>query len=266
MVVISVTVTESTEQIVAGIPRLVTLSTNVPAVILYTLDGSTPTLYSTQYINPIYLPTNLLTITLNILATDGVNFSPIVSETYVTNMVNDARLSHSGTTAQPGSNLPDEFPFGTLPIQPNAQFTNPADVGITVDNPALPSTPTGFDGAGNPVGFTNQPYNSSNYDITYTTTDATGLVTPGVGNLPAKITYQYPPPPPESSNQNSNMFDPRAFVIFQDASTENPEDPPYINRMSFSLENPEKARDGNYYFNSGLDAPPVNGTFLRITL
>jgi hypothetical protein len=33
--------------------------------------------------------------------------------------------------------------------------------------------------------------------------------------------------------------------------------------MHFSLENPEKSRDGNHFFTAGLDAPPVSGTFLR---
>ena len=33
--------------------------------------------------------------------------------------------------------------------------------------------------------------------------------------------------------------------------------------MHFTLENLERSRDGNAYFNSGLDAPPTSGTFLR---
>jgi hypothetical protein len=33
--------------------------------------------------------------------------------------------------------------------------------------------------------------------------------------------------------------------------------------MHFSLQNEERARDGNAFFTSGLDAPPVNGSFVR---
>ena len=53
------------------------------------------------------------------------------------------------------------------------------------------------------------------------------------------------------------------MVIFQDFTNDDPNDPPQINRQFFTLENPEKARDGNHYFNSGLDSPPVTGSFLR---
>jgi hypothetical protein len=265
MVVISVTVTQSDEQIVAGIPRTVSISTNVPASIFYTLDGSIPTLFSTMYTGPIFLSKTSLSITLNILATNGVDSSPIVTETFITNMVEgtNVRIAHSGTDALPGSNLPDLYPFGTNPVMPNQDFTNPADAGITVDNPALPATSTGFDGKGNPTGFTNQSFDLTNYSIKYSTTDREGQIGPGIGNLPASFTIEKESAPPESTNINSNMFDPRAFVIFQDSTTENPGDPPHINRMHFSLENPEKARDGNHFFNSGLDAPPVSGTFLR---
>jgi hypothetical protein len=265
MAVISITIVESETQIVSGIPKTVSISTNIPASIFYTLDGSTPSLFSTMYTSPVFLPIDALSVTLNIMATNGVDTSPIISETYITNMAEgtNARLPRSSTDAAAGSNIPGLYPFGTNPIQPNADFINPADAGITVDNPALPATSTGFDGAGNPVGFTNQTYDSTNYSIRYSTTDAEGQVGLGIGNLPATATIKQEIPAPEFTNQNSNMFDPRAFVIFQDASTENPDDPPHINRMHFSLENPEKARDGNAFFTSGLDAPPVSGTFLR---
>jgi hypothetical protein len=263
MAVISVTVTESVEQVVAGIPRTVAISTNIPAVIFYTLDGTTPTLSSAQYISPLALSTSSLSITLKILASNGIDSSPILTETYVTNMMNDARLAHSATTAIPQENIAGLYPFGNAPIQPNAQFLNPAEAGITVDNPALPEIPTGFDGAGSPTGFTNEPYDLTNYSIKYTTTDFQNKSGIGVGNLPATVTVEAPPPVPNTTDQNSNMFDPRAFVIFQDSTKENPNDPPNINRMHFSLENPERSRDGNNFYTSGLDAPPVSGTFIR---
>lgn len=265
MAVISVAVTVSEEQIVAGIPKTVSVITNIPATIFYTLDGSVPTLFSTIYTGPIFLPVDKLSVTLKVLASNGSDTSPVVSDTYITNMASgtNARLAHSGTTAQTQANIPDLYPFGNPPIQPNAGFVSPAEVGITVDNPAFPSTPTGFDGAGSPTGYTNQPYDLNNYSIKYSTTDKIGQTGHGVGNLPANVTIERETAAPETTNQNSNLFDPRAFVIFQDASTENPNDPPHINRMSFSLENPEKARDGNYFFTAGLDAPPVSGTFLR---
>lgn len=263
MAVISITITESEEQTIAGIPKTVAISSNIPATIFYTLDGSTPTLYSTIYTGPIFLPIDKLSVTLGVFASNGVDSSPVVTELYITNMLNNTRLPRSATNAQPGDNIPNLYPFGDAPRQPNGQYLSPADAGVTVDNPDLPSTSTGFDGAGNPNAFTNEPYNVENYQIIYSTRDAEGRTGNGIGNLPAKVTVPVEPAIPETTQQFSNMFDPRAFVIFQDFDSENPNDPPQINRQFFTLENPEKSRDGNSFFTSGLDAPPINGTFLR---
>lgn len=265
MAVISVSVTVSAEQVVAGIPKTVSISTNIPASIFYTLDGSTPTLFSTMYTTAIFLPVDKLSVTLKILASNGIDTSPVITETYVTNMTEgtNARLPHAGTTAEKGENLPSLYPYGTNPIQPNATFTSTATVGVTVDSANVDGYASGYDGAGNPTGFTDAPFDTLNYQIKYSTTDKLGQTGHGIGTLPAKATVIEESAPPNTTDQNSNTFDPRAFVIFQDASTENPNDPPHINRMHFSLENPEKSRDGNHFFTSGLDAPPVNGTFLR---
>jgi hypothetical protein len=263
MVVISVTITESTEQVVAGIPKTVAVSTNVPSTIFYTLDGTVPTLFSSMYTGPIFLPVSKLSVTLSVFATNGMDSSPVVTETYITNMLGNTRLPHSATDQSAEPNVSDLYPFGTPAIQPNAPFLSPALAGITVDAPEKPSTSTGFDGAGNQTGFTDQPYNIENYQIVYSTTDALGQTGLGVGNLPAITTVKPQEPEPETTQQFSNMFDPRAFVIFQDFDSENPNDPPQINRQFFTLEDPNKARDGNHYFTAGLDAPPVSGSFLR---
>lgn len=263
MVVISVSITESAEQIVAGIPKTIGISTNVPSAIFYTLDGSIPTLFSTIYTSAIFLPVDKLTVILNVFATNGVDSSPVVTETYMTNMLGNTRLPHSATDQSSEFNIPGLYPFGTPPIQPNASFLSPALAGITVDDSEKPSTSTGFDGAGNQTGFTDAPYNIENYQIVYSTTDSLGQTGHGVGNLPATAKIQLKEPIPETTQQFSNMFDPRAFVIFQDFDLENPNDPPQINRQFFTLEDPNTARDGNHYFTSGLDAPPVNGSFLR---
>lgn len=266
MSVICITVITSEEQILAGIPRTVTITTNILSTIFYTLDGSVPSLFSTMYTGPITMPTDHLTIVLNILASNGTDSSPIVTEVYQTDMVDgNVRFSRNDTDVAPGANLQGLYPYGDNGLKVLNEFGNPANVGVTVDNPALPEIPSGFDGQGNPTGFTNHPYDIVNYNIVYSTQNAEGETGPGIGNLPG-ITTTLPPQPsigPEQTDQFSNTFDPRAFVIFQDSTKENPDDPPQINRMHFTLENNERARDGNAYFNSGLDAPPVSGTFLR---
>lgn len=266
MAVISITVTASEEQIVAGIPKTVYLSTNISASIFYTLDGSTPTLFSTMYTGPIFLPVDKLSVTLKVLASNGVDTSPVVSENYLTNFTTgkNTRLPRAGTTAEPGKDdLHSLYPYGTNEIQPNATFTSTADAGITVDSAEVDGYASGFDGSGNPTGYTDAPYDTLNYQIKYSTTDKIGQTGHGIGTLPAKATIKQETAAPNETNINSAIFDPRAFVIFQDASQENPNDPPHINRMHFSLENPEKARDGNHFFTAGLDAPPVSGSFLR---
>jgi len=277
MAVISVTITQSAEQVVSGIPKTVSITTNIPATIFYTLDGIDPTLFSNMYTGPIFLPFSSLLVTLKVLATNGTDSSPIVIEQYMTNIVDgNARLPHAGTTAEAGSVIPDAYPFGTPPYQPQQGYTNPADAGpYTVYNTALPATPTGYDGKGNPTGFTNQPYDSTNYQITYTDRDATGNQGGFIGNMPGKTTLPYPSDVqpdkgqlsgqgPEQTQQFTALFDPRAMVIFQDFSKEDPNDPPQINRQFFTLENPERARDGTFYFNTGLDASaPISGSFVR---
>lgn len=279
MAVISVTITQSSEQVVSGIPKTVSVTTNIPATIFYTLDGTDPTLFSSMYTGPIFLPFDQLLVTLKVLATNGVDSSPIVVDQYMTNIVDsNARLPHAGTTAEAGSVIPDAYPFGTPPFQPQQGYTNPANAGPysgAVYDPSLPATPTGFDGKGNPTGFTNQPYDSTNYQITYTNRDASGNQGGSIGNMPGKTTLPYPSDVqidkgqtsnqgPEETQQFTSLFDPRAMVIFQDFSKEDPNDPPQVNRQFFSMENPERARDGTFYFNTGQDASaPISGSFIR---
>lgn len=265
MTVICVSVQASKEQVVSGIPKIVSISTNIPATIFFTLDGTTPTLFSTIYTSPIFLPYDQLVVSLSILASNGVDSSPIIVETYQTNITGqNARLPHSSTTVQPGGISPDTYPFGTPPFQPNQQFLNPAKSGVTVYNPALPSQPTTFDGTGNPTGFTNQPFNTLNYQIAYTDRDAEGDQGGNIGNIPGKVTVAVPPPNPEQSQQFTTAFNPRAFVIFQDFSKEDPNDPPTINRNYFTLEDPEKVRDGSYFSNVGPDSTaPPSGSFVK---
>ena len=262
MVVISIAVTESVEEVAAGIPRFITIGSNIPSTIFYTLDGSDPTLMSAMYVEPIKL-SDTLKVTLKIYATNGVDSSPILTEEYQTNILENARLPHSATSQQAGTNIPSLYPFGTNTSQPDSVFLSPGEAGITINNPDLAQIPNGFDGSGNPNAFTNEPYTLENYSIVYSKTNSIGQTGDNIGNLPGKVTVETEPPAPEETNQFSNLFDPRAFVIFQDYRDQDPAEPQHINKQFFILQDPNKVKDGSSYYTVGLDAPPVNGSFVK---
>lgn len=270
MSVISISLIESANQIVANIPYSVSLNANIPSSIFYTLDGNIPTVNSLIYTSPILLGGGP-TVTLQYFATNGVDSSPIIKNVYQTNTTvgQNARVPHSGTNAQPGSSAgtQDLSPFGNATIQPNQQFLGAAEAGLTVYDPVLPAGPsTGFDGNGNPDGYTNSQYigiPSKAFPVQYSESDFEGQMGHGIGTLP-KYKMIQEGPPPQQSDINSPLFDPRALVIIQDLTQ--PVDsglPVHINKMSFTLEDVEHTRTGNQFFNVGLDAPPTTGSFLR---
>lgn len=263
MAVISVSIKQSNNQIISGIPQSITISTNIPCSIFYTLDGTDPTLLSNIYTSAIYLPTDLSLIILKVFATNGIDSSPIILEKYQTNILNDTRLPHSGTTEQPKAYAIDQYPFGSSAPQPNTEYKNPADSGLIVDDPNLSQISGGYDGSGNPNNFTNLPFNVENYDIKYSTTDSIGQTGRGIGTLPGNVKIELEKAPPEESKFYTQLFDPKAMVIFQDESLEDKELPPLINRQYFTLERHDRVRDGNDYYNYGLDAKSNTGSFLR---
>jgi hypothetical protein len=70
MAVISISVREYGPWFTSGIPRGVALSTNVPAIIYYTLDGSEPNTASSVYVNNIIFPSSM-SVHLRALAISG---------------------------------------------------------------------------------------------------------------------------------------------------------------------------------------------------
>jgi hypothetical protein len=79
---ILLSLSESTDQLVAGIPKFVTISSSEPSIIYYTLDGEDPDESSLIYTDKIYLPTNNANVTLKYMAYyDGKN-SSVFEEKY----------------------------------------------------------------------------------------------------------------------------------------------------------------------------------------
>lgn len=263
MSVISITISESSLQKIAGIPTQITLSANIPSSIFFTIDGSTPTTDSDIYISPIELPTDEGSVVLSIFATDGVNSSAIITKSYGTTLVGNRSPRDKITglnSSQPGSS----YLFGgNFTDNTNAQYENVG--GITVDDPALAQIPDGYDGFGTPSNFTNLPLDD--YSFHFSETNAMGQYGAGIGNLPGQ-TVVIPPRNPSSggsANTSSPFFNPKALVIFDD-SRETPYDPDVAvtNRPFFSMEDPATARYGKNLTTSAFDGGnPMRGNALR---
>ncbi len=244
MVVISVSLTESSEQLIAGFPRTVALSTNVPATIFYTIDGSTPTISSLVYVSVIVLPTDELEFILKVFATNGMDTSAIITTIYSTDILHNARLPHS-VLSEDSNNAPfSQYPFGSNSPNPVVDYLNPGKAGVTVDDPTLPTITYGYDADGNPIGA-NEKFDD--YLNIYSTTDYENKTLPNVGNLPGKVTVvgrrsalEYTP---EESSRQSALFNSKAMVIFQDITTEDPSNPPQINPQVFSPQRPQRAAE-----------------------
>lgn len=267
--IISVSVTASAEQVVAGIPRFVTISSNdTSATIFYTLDGSVPTIDSTIYTDTIQLPTDQLVITLNIIAIDGLSSSPIMTYTYQTTFTGaDGRFPRSGTNAPVGSRpLGDLYPFGTYPTYPHQQYTGTNTAGYTTYDASLPAFPDGYNAYGMADGYTNEQQigiPTKTLPIILSQNDAEGQGGYGIGTIPHRTVVPVAPIP-EIALVGSTLFDPRALVTYQDSTQPpDPNAPTLINRQFFTLENVNRVRAGNQYYNTGLDAPPVSGAFVR---
>lgn len=265
MAVITFIVTESDDQVIPGVPRTIKIEASLPSVIFYTLDGTEPTTDSSVYVSTMSLPTDLASFELKYFATNGDDSSAVITNSYESDPNRaGARLPHAQVTGLStiGNNL---GPFGSGgSVVSTAEYGNPSLVGITVDGygNGLTDIPSGlFDGEGNSASSTDETLD--NYLLKYSTTDAQGQTGANVGNLPATVTVTPRAADPQSSNKSDTLFNPRAFVIFQNQATENPEDPVQINREFFSLENPERVRDGALLYSQGLDAPTTTGSFVR---
>jgi hypothetical protein len=269
MSVINISIIDSEEQIVSGIPRFVNISANIPSAIFYTLDGSDPTINSTIYIDKISLsklPSNNVEIILKVFATNGIDTSPIITHIYEPILTNDIRYYRGDTNQQPNdvAATNSKFPFGSDYNQSNVIFTGPpGNLGIIVDDPELPQISNGFDGYQNPNNFSNLELNLQNYNIIYSTTNSQGESGKGIGNLPGNVTIEAPIPPPVASDVNDKYFNPKSFIIFQDYANDDPTKPPVINKMYYTNINPETVRDGAYFMNTGLENQTTTGSFLR---
>lgn len=258
MSVISLTITQSSEETVSGIPNTISISSNVPSIIFYTLDGSSPTAYSPVYTHSIELPSYLPSLTLNVLATDGTSNSSVYTQTFtadlssIVNLTQGAQVSQA-TVASIGNpaNNNSLFPFGTPRLGIYDTITGRGNPDKTLLNESLPSSPNAFDADGNPTSFTNQPLDPFGYP-------------PKAEDKNVRVIGDNGPPKnPQEASNNDKLFNPKALVIYHDASNTDPLVPKIINRAAFSLENSERTKDGILLSTTGLDSPTITGSFIK---
>lgn len=240
MAVISIMVTESPVQKMYGIPISVTLSTNIPSTIFYTLDGSEPTPMSNIVVGPIVMPTNQTSVILRYYATNGIDESPSFSNVYSPNLTDD-NLRRPRSQVQ---NL-DHTCMNKSPLLGGGS-TNGRPIyygvgGDIVNNALVPGIYNGYDADGYQTGKTDKPWDLENYEIVFSQTNSIGETGKGLGTMPVEITIKSDEVPvPDESDANSPFFNPRAMVIIQDGTKE-PFDPdhPIMMRPNFSMNAPD---------------------------
>lgn len=84
---IIITVVQSTNQIISGIPEYVEVETNVSSVVFYTFDGSDPTIESEFLTGTrLLLPTNVSSVVLKLVAIAGSESSDIFEHEWTTSI------------------------------------------------------------------------------------------------------------------------------------------------------------------------------------
>lgn len=264
MTIITITIVESEIELVSGRPKSVTMSTNVPATIHYTLDGTDPTTSSSIYISgELSLPTNPTSLIFKVFATDGTDISAIIEREYRPNIIEGRQSRDIVTTSDGGDN--NNFPYATNGPGVTGRWIGFGPEDAIVDKDSVENIFDGYDGTatGTTTGGTDLPLDE--YLIRFSDSNSRGETGRGIGTLPSNVTVVPEDARPQSSNMNDKFFNPRAMVIFQD-SREEPFDPNIlqINRPNFSLENPEKIKDGILLDTLAIEgAPTSTGSFVR---
>lgn len=85
MAVATLSFIASEQEIISGVPQTLTIESNVPATIYYTLDGTDPTIASSIYIDAISMPENESSVIVSAFAANNDGEGPILTQTFATN-------------------------------------------------------------------------------------------------------------------------------------------------------------------------------------
>lgn len=274
MAIISLSVEDSTEQIIWGIPRYVTIAADMPSTIFYTLDGSEPTINSLIYLSPISIGAEFK-ITLKFFATNGVDYSPVITQIYTMSSQEDG-FKNKGpalTDATPDGNPPNTlYPFGTQNILSDNKFYNMSS--SAQYNAARLARADGYNASdgiqygtdedgyidvsvGRTIDKTNLPIVEPFYQIKYPSKNSKGSLLPGYFPNNYKVIRQTAPK--AESTQYKAFFDPRASVVFQNTADETETVPAQVNsHLSTNIDVFKK----HQAYCTGIECPPPTNGFI----
>lgn len=236
MAVVTLTFTGSEEEISSGIPRTISISSNVPATIYFTTDGSTPTTSSPIYIEEFELPTGQTSVTLSAFGVDSDDqvgpiltqvFAPDTSRISVSRNVNGE--GYIVDAANTGNDVPDQYDADGAP----ARF-----IDIDIETMDVIRSSRGFEGIAEgtevQVGVPDPSSTADTRDDNFTM-----FSTPEVGEL----------------------FDPYAKLILIDTRKDNDLQP--MLRPFGSLHDPYEEFGGKRIREPADDATYISGGFVR---
>lgn len=237
MAIVTLTYTGSEEKIVSGIPKRVTITSNIPATIYFTLDGTTPTTSSAIYTETLDMPDNVNSVILSAFGVDSYDVSgPILTQTFAADVsrIDIARITGSEGFVVSRADTGDDTPDGFL-----ADGETPARfIDLSDDELDIIRSESGFEGIGEGTKIEVLVPDPSD-TATYIDDDFTAYSTPEI----------------------AEMFNPTAKVIFIDTRKDNEVNP--VLRPHGSLSDPYKEFGGHRIRNPADDATYVSGGFIK---
>jgi hypothetical protein len=247
MAVIIITAEGLGSELVAGIPLLVSLSTNLPSTIYFTIDGSEPSASGAIYVQPIPMPTDAGSIRLRALAVSGSDRSTLdVVYRVDTGMTAPPwRLPYDGAGVVVDAYGVPEVVFDGYGVDPH----DSSDV-FTADYPVR--------GADEPL---------QDYEFRYSTTGAAGQ---GLGTLiaigfpdPALMARKLGAVDPRTSSPNHDnvFFNPRSLFVTVDGRDGYQDQSVFLrNRPWAGTLDPVKYLGGKQFLE---EAPYISGGLVR---
>jgi len=238
MSVVTLTFTSSDEQITSGIPRYLTIESNIPSTIYYTTDGTTPTTNSTIYVDTITLSDNQASVIVSAFGVDNLSDSgPILTQTFA---ANQTKIDRTRMVGQEGLNL----------------YTDDTNPEYTV----------GYDANGNPATFINFEPELIDMDTIHSEKGFGGeaegtYVKISTPEPSATQSRKYDTFVPFSTTKVAEFFDPYARVIFIDNRETNDMNP--VLRPWGSLENVYNEFGGKRVREVSDDASYISGGWVR---